>query len=111
MPRLRGPSCLICVVALTTQKAKSPVIHRSPRIQAALDELVKTIASEVASDCEADALVPVLHAELEPFIRTLCADLASLDGEQGDCSETTPSHNDDTNAHGFFDTHTTDAAW
>jgi hypothetical protein len=76
------------------------MIHHSPRIQAALDALVLAIASEVASDCDADALVPVLHSELAPFVRTLCTDLASLDGEQGD---------DDTNAYGFYGTHSTDA--
>jgi len=89
---------------------------------------VLAIASEVASDCEADALVPVLHSELQPFVNRLCADLASLDGEQGDddsesrcgcraedtyiCAGCRAANgDDDTNAHGFYDTYTTDAAW
>lgn len=75
------------------------MIHHSPAIAAALQTLVLAIASEVSSD--PDALIPVLHAELEPFVRTLCNDVVTLDGEQGD----------DTNAHGFYGTHTTDAAW
>lgn len=79
------------------------MIHHSPHIQAALDALVLAIASEVASDADAaDAIVPVLHSELQPVVTALCNDLAARnDDAQGD----------DTNAHGFFDTYTTDAAW
>lgn len=95
------------------------IVTQSAAVHNALRALAEAVANEleISPDCieefceelmcEAGEVCDDMSAGVTPDM--LCS--SELNPPAGGFGETTPSHNDDANAHGFFDTHTTDAAW